>query len=91
MKLFLLFLLALNHRKPVAVANAQIVLDPVEARRPENDWVKPCSPSNHDSACYDPKLPHIINHLYNQKENCEKYGGMHEPRAVLGTGGQASF
>lgn len=53
------------------IVSMQLVLDPVQAKYPGNQHVKECGPKNHDNACFDPKLPHIVNHLYKVQPNCE--------------------
>src|SRR6185437_6596756 len=59
-------------------ATAQLVLDPVQARYPGNEHVKPCGPTNHDNACVDESLPHITNHLYGKRGTCELNEGCRE-------------
>jgi hypothetical protein len=55
-------------------ATGQFHLDVVQAKLNPN--AKPCGPDNHDGACVDVTLRHIVNHLYIHKENCERYEGV---------------
>lgn len=57
---------------PTKLTFVQFIVGPVSARRPGNEWVKPCSPANHDSMCYDPTIPDDEYHIYHWQENCEK-------------------
>lgn len=53
-------------------ASIQLILDPVQAKYPGNERVKPCGKGNHDGVCYDPSRKHLTYHGYEHKESCEK-------------------
>lgn len=58
------------------IASVQLMMDPVQAKYPGNEWAKPCGPMNHAVACVDLTMRHIVNHIYGDKENCETNEGV---------------
>lgn len=58
------------------LGSAQLILDPVQAKDPGNEKIKQCGPNNHDGACFDPSMPHVMERIYIQKNHCEAHEGV---------------
>lgn len=55
----------------IAPGSIHLILDSVQAKEQDHP-IPVCTPES-KTTCYDPSLPHITNHLYNKKQNCEMW------------------